>query len=242
VEVFLYLVISPAQISNLLLQNLPPSLIFKLMKVTLSLLLLSLVLLGCVPTAEHIPPSKGAKITSRTWRAPVPPQPNTAGTGAVVGKTEHVVEDKKKGTGAVVPGLPSFYEITEIEYEQGDNPSSKSKLSTKPDGSFDLSAGTTAANEVIIPPAPDNTKYIVLAASILAIAGGIFLLSNGWPILGKRLAISGAAGTILSLTIDKYGAYYAGAVLIGGLLLVWEKYHAYQIGLKQPTPATDNAA
>lgn len=120
-----------------------------------------------------------------------------------------------------------------LQFVQGENANSPSTIETGPQGEMRVTFGTVAKPQLAIPPAPDYTQYICLAAGIVFIGGGIALACYGWPQIGVRLTIAGAAMVVLALTIKSYGWAYVLAVAVAAGYIVWEKYHGYSIGVAQ---------
>ncbi|MDR2980713.1 MAG: hypothetical protein LBV12_00535 [Puniceicoccales bacterium] len=113
---------------------------------------------------------------------------------------------------------------------QNENAKSESSFSRASDGATKLTFGESRLNAAIVPPVPNYTPYLALGCSLLMLAGGSILIGAGWPQIGWRLAIGGACGSVISLTVEKYGWLYAIAILGGIGLISWEKYTAYRKG------------
>lgn len=192
-----------------------------MLRSTLICAFLALPFVGC-SSLHDTPATKGATYRKETWtetKQSVPTGKNACETPPSVINKEHSVET----------------------FNQGENPSSRSTFAKTPEGEISMILGTGRANETIIPPPPDYTKYVGLVVSLLFLAGGIYLGSNGSPRLGFRLSAAGIAGAVVSMTIDQYGAFYAAAILLAGGFLAWENYKAYQKGLYTPTPTDADA-
>lgn len=184
-----------------------------MLRLTLITALFALPFVGC-SSIHNTPATKGASYVKETWKEIKPS-----------------------------PSLPPITREHSVEtFNQGENPSSRSTFDKAADGTISMLLGTGRANETVIPPPPDYTKYIGLVVSLLFLAGGIYLGSNGSPRLGFRLSAAGTLGAIVSMTIDQYGAFYAGGILLLGAFLAWENYKAYQKGLFTPTPTTPSDA
>jgi hypothetical protein len=194
-----------------------------MLRLTLIVLLFALPSVGC-SLIHDTPATKGASYTKETWREEVNSQPLGEGK-----------------TPTPIPSKPLVREHTLETFNQGENPSSRSSFEKAPDGTISMLLGTGRANESIVPPPPDFTKYIGLVVSLLFLAGGIYISTNPVlkltsPGLGSRLILAGVLGAVVSMTIDSYGALYAGGILLVGLYLAYSHHSAYQKGLLTPVP------
>lgn len=128
-----------------------------------------------------------------------------------------------------------------LQFAQGDNAKTPSMIETSPDGRMKVVFGTVEKPVLAIPPAPDYTTYWCLAAGIVFIGGGIALACSGWPQIGGRLTLAGTAMVVLALTIKSYGWAYVTAVAVAAGYVIWEKFHAYKIGVAQANAAPKQA-
>ena len=125
-----------------------------------------------------------------------------------------------------------------VQLQQSANAQTPTEYTVSPDGTVSAKLGITRTSPINITAAPDNTKYWLLGVSVLAIAGGIYLMSSGWPTIGLRVLIAGIAGAVFSLTVDKYGWVYVLVALGLGGWIAYERYGAYLIGLIEPKAGT----
>ena len=193
-----------------------------MLRLTLIVLLFALPSVGC-SLIHDTPATKGASYTKETWKEEVMPK----------------TPPESKAQSA--PAKPLVREHTLETFNQGENPSSRSSFEKAPDGTISMLLGTGRANESVIPPPPDYTKYIGLVVSLLFLAGGIYISTNPIikltsPGLGSRLILAGVIGAVVSMTVDSYGAFYAGGILLVGAYLAYSHHTAYQKGLLTPVP------
>lgn len=188
-----------------------------MLRLTLILAPFALLFVGCC-SLHDTPATKGASYVKETWK------------------------ETRSAADSPTNSPPITREHSVETFNQGENPSSRSTFDKAADGTISMLLGTGRANETIIPPPPDYTKYIGLVVSLLFLAGGIYLGSNGSPRLGLRLSVAGIAGAVISMTVDQYGAFYAAAVLLAGGFLAYENYRAYQKGLFTPTSTSPSDA
>lgn len=199
-----------------------------MLRLTLIVLLFALPSVGC-SLIHDTPATKGASYTKETWKEEVMPK----------------TPSESKAQSA--PSKPLVREHTLETFNQGENPSSRSSFEKAPDGTISMLLGTGRANESIVPPPPDYTKYIGLVVSLLFLAGGIYISTNPAakllsPGLGPRLMLAGVIGAVVSMTVDQYGAFYAGGVLLFGAYLAYDNNKSFRKGLFTPTPSPSTNA
>lgn len=189
--------------------------------------LLSFVLASCgtpSPAVSYAPPVQGG----RAFLPPTPP---------ALPRSDKLTP---------VPVSPEQLPAIIVQGDNANTPTTYAQTTTTT-----LVQGTAEQpKSIVVPPAESSTPMVVgvIIGSLMLLGAGA-LMYFGWPQIAWRLGAAGIVVIVISMTASKYGWLYALAVIIGIGILIWEKVHAYNLGLNHaaiptsgvPTPPTPTA-
>lgn len=109
---------------------------------------------------------------------------------------------------------------------------------TRADGTqLNAELGTSSEPIITIKPGPKWSEWMVTAAGILCLIGGVVLAVKAWPRIGAALALCG----LLLIGIGIMAGTHAWVIALGTafifLLVIGGLYYGYRTGTTQTAPA-----